>query len=168
LFSALAIVRLKSGGVNSAVTPLRIQFCPRLGSFGDKRRDWPELAIQFLFEGALFRRGQVVKMFRFCGVRLLPRRLQPLQRIPPEFQIRHRILPAFGEFIVGALVQFPSGLRLADAAPLFKEEGDFRPLALRADVPHPVGSHWPRARSALAAHNHPIDALQIDRERVGS
>jgi hypothetical protein len=29
-----------------------------LGGFGDKRQDWPEFAIQFLFEGALFRRGQ--------------------------------------------------------------------------------------------------------------
>jgi len=28
---------------------------------GDNRRDWPEFAIQFPFEGALFRRGQVVK-----------------------------------------------------------------------------------------------------------
>jgi hypothetical protein len=34
---------------------------------GDNRRDWPEFAIQFLFEGALFRRGHVVKMLWFCG-----------------------------------------------------------------------------------------------------
>jgi hypothetical protein len=32
-----------------------------MGGFGDKRRDWPELAIQFLFEGALFRRGRSLK-----------------------------------------------------------------------------------------------------------
>jgi hypothetical protein len=35
-----------------------------LGSFGDNRRDWPELAIQFLFEGALFRRGRLSKCVR--------------------------------------------------------------------------------------------------------
>jgi hypothetical protein len=32
-----------------------------MGGFGNKRRDWPELAIQFRFEGALFRRGRSLK-----------------------------------------------------------------------------------------------------------
>jgi hypothetical protein len=32
-----------------------------MGGFGDNRRDWPELAIRFLFEGALFRRGRSLK-----------------------------------------------------------------------------------------------------------
>jgi len=54
-------VRRKFGGVNPAVPPSRIQFRSCLGGFGDNRRDWPEFTIQFLFEGALFRRGQVVK-----------------------------------------------------------------------------------------------------------
>jgi len=40
---------------------LQVQFRSCLGGFGDKRRDGPEFAIQFPFEGALFRRGQVVK-----------------------------------------------------------------------------------------------------------
>jgi len=57
-----------------------------LGGFGDNRRDWPELAIQFLFEGALFRRGQLVKMLRFCGMHLLPRRIRP--DLPPVLNLR--------------------------------------------------------------------------------
>jgi hypothetical protein len=32
-----------------------------MGGFGDKRRDWPELAIHFPFEGDLFRRGRSLK-----------------------------------------------------------------------------------------------------------
>jgi len=51
-------VRRRFVSVNSAVTPSQIQFCSCFRGFGDKRRDWPELAIQFLFEGALFRRGR--------------------------------------------------------------------------------------------------------------
>jgi len=93
-------------------------------------------------------------------------RFQPFQRFSSEFQIRHRVLPTFRKLIIGAPVQFPSGLRFADAAPLFEKEGNFRPLALRADVPHPFDIHWPRARPALAADNHPVDAPQIDRAEM--
>jgi hypothetical protein len=46
---------------SSDVTPSLIQFCSCMGGFGDNRRDWLELAIQFLFEGALFRRGRSLK-----------------------------------------------------------------------------------------------------------
>jgi hypothetical protein len=54
-------VRRRFVRVNSAVTPSLIQFCSCLGGFGDKRRDWPEFAIRFIFEGALFRRGRSLK-----------------------------------------------------------------------------------------------------------
>jgi hypothetical protein len=57
-------VRRRFVSVNSDVTPSQIQFCSRYFSFGDKRRDWPELPIQFLFESALFRRGRSSKCVR--------------------------------------------------------------------------------------------------------
>ena len=92
--------------VNDAVTPSRIQLCPRAGGFGDNRRDWPEIAIQFHFEGALFRRGQVIKMLQFCGVRLLPGRIR--LDLPPVSNLRrgigHGDARAAGSGEIGALI----------------------------------------------------------------
>src|SRR5579862_3762257 len=87
---------------------------------------------------------------------------QFLQRIPPKFQIWNGTLLTFGEFIIGAAVQFPAGFGFADTAPLFEKEGDPCILALQADIAHPFSIHWPRARPAFATHNYPIDAPQVD------
>ena len=55
---------------------------------GDKRWDWPELAIQFLFEGALFRRGRSSKCVRAVDrINRILKLRRPKHPAKPAFQV---------------------------------------------------------------------------------
>jgi len=71
------------------------------------------------------------------------------------------------KFIVGAAVESASGLVLACAAPLLEEEGYPLRAALTTDVDDPISKHGPRVRAALAADDHPVDAMQVEWAKIG-
>jgi hypothetical protein len=54
---------LLTGQARRTVSVIGNQFCSCLGGFGNNRRDGLELAIQFLYESALFRRARSSKCF---------------------------------------------------------------------------------------------------------
>jgi hypothetical protein len=67
-----------------------------------------------------------------------------------------------GHFVPGLALQQTPGAFLLDAAPLLKEEWNFSPIALIANINHPLFSHWSRTWPGLAADDDLVDALQIE------
>src|SRR6267143_175135 len=76
------------------------------------------------------------------------------------------VTDAAWEFVIRSAFETSAGLCLANSAPLFEEEGDTAPLALIAKGQDPFFLHRPGTGPALAADNHPIDALQIQLANV--
>src|SRR3954471_256604 len=63
-------------------------------------------------------------------------------------------------------VELAAGFLLAHAAPLLEEERHIDFPTLIADRANPVGLHRPGPRPALAAEDHPADAVEVDRTEV--
>jgi hypothetical protein len=57
-------------------------------------------------------------------------------------------------------------LALANSSPLLEEEWHAGRAALSLDGYNPLAPDGPRAGTALAAHNHPVDGSQIDGAEV--
>jgi hypothetical protein len=65
-------------------------------------------------------------------------------------------------FIPFAVVQYSPAAFRSNAAPLLEKEGDALPEALIPDVAHPLCIHYAGAWPALAAHDNPVDAGEIE------
>jgi hypothetical protein len=59
-------------------------------------------------------------------------------------------------------MKLATGRFLANAAPLFEEEGDALPHALALNGLNPGRLHRPCARPGLSADDHPMDAFKIE------
>ena len=71
------------------------------------------------------------------------------------------------KLVVRAAVESASRLVFACAAPLLEEERHPLHAALATNLDDPISKHRPGVRAALAADDHPIDSVKIQRPEFG-
>src|SRR4051794_16286389 len=64
------------------------------------------------------------------------------------------VAPFMDSFMRRGLAQKP--IKWHPFPPLLEVEGHTSRITLIAQRPRPIGVHWPRARTGLAADNHPV------------
>src|SRR4051812_41041826 len=65
------------------------------------------------------------------------------------------------QFIPSSPIKLSSRFLFIKTTPLLEKEWHAHFIALCADISNPVGIHRACARTRFAAHNHPIDILQL-------
>lgn len=81
-------------------------------------------------------------------------------------QVRNNSYRSRRELVVGASVELAPIPPLADASPLLEEERDTCYQTLVPNAADPIRVDRSCFRTALAAHDYPMDTLKIDRSKV--